>query len=516
MYKLFISHSSKDIDLVERLLILFQLGMGISREDIFCTSLTGTLETGKPYIEKTRKVVTECNAVVFCMTDSYLQSKFCLAELGAAWACNQQIFPLLAPGMTEAAFANTPLDGVQCLHMDRKADLHQLGDDFQNLGLASLSLTRYGKEVERFLNEEVITAGGMSHSTIANTEYQKVMDDMGVFERQARSDLSTRFLVGSMYLEGILIPENKEKAYDFLKWAADDGYAPAIELMASQCRQGVCNLYGMSDMFHKIRQAESETKTVAGLGVYYQLGIGCEIDMEKALHCYEQEADLGIVDAYQSLGDMYQMHGRYEEAIRCYAYCVKEGSVSAAYQLGMLYQNDCGENASLNKAIYYLNFAANAGMAEAKYQLGEIYFIEYGLLKRNFSLAAKAYLAAAKEGHTAACERIGYCCHHGLGVSENRKEAMEWYRKAADHGYGKAQLELADLLAAEKKYEEAFQWYESAAKQGFAEAYRKQGDLYLYGLGIEKDVAAAIKCYESAARQNEAVAMLRLKELCPN
>lgn len=516
MYKLFISHSSKDIDLVESLLVLFQLGMGIPREDIFCTSLTGTLETGKPYIEKTRKVVTECNAVVFCMTESYLQSKFCLAELGAAWACNQQIFPLLAPGMTENAFSNTPLDGVQCLHMDRKADLHQLGDDFQKLGLASLSLTRYGEEVERFLKQDVIAARSLSYSTIANTEHQKMIDDISMFERQARSDLSMRFLVGCMYLEGIIIPENKEKAYDFLKWAADDGYAPAIELLTSQCRQGACNLYEMSDMFDKIRQTECETRTVAGLASCYRAGLGCEIDMEKALHYYQQEAALGIVDAYQSLGDIYQMYGRYEDAIHCYAYCVQEGSVSAAYKLGMLYQNDCGENVSLSKAIYYLNYAAKAGMTEAKYHLGEIYFIEYGLLKRNFTLAAKEYLAAAKEGHTMARERIGYCYHHGLGISENRKEAIEWYRKAADGGYGKAQLELADLLAAEKNYEEAFQWYENAGRQGLAEAHRKQGDLYLYGLGTEKDVAAAIKCYESAARQNEAVAILRLKELRPD
>lgn len=515
MYKLFISHSSKDIDLVERLLTLFQLGMGISREDIFCTSLTGTLETGKPYIEKTRKVVTECNAVVFCMTESYLQSKFCLAELGASWACNQQIFPLLAPGMTEKAFANTPLEGVQCLHMDRKEDLHQLGDDFQKLGLASLSFTRYGKEVECFLKEDMTN---MRYSNpITNTEYKKAdTKDILEIERQARNQASMRFLAGVMYSEGILISQDKKKGYDFLEWAAQEGYTPAITFLASECRQGACSFYELSDLFEQVRKAEEKEESVVGLGTHYRLGLGCEIDIEKALYWYEKEAASGVVDAYEAAGDIYQMQGRHEEAIRYYTRCMEEGSLSAACKLGILYQEGWGGDESLGKAVYFLDIAAKAGITEAKFRLGEIYFTEHGLMKRNFTLAGKWYLAAAKDGHVAAMERSGYCCQHGLGVAKDVQKALEWYRKSAAGGYGEAYLRLADLLAIQGDYKEAFIWYEKAGGQGIPQAHRKKGDCYLYGLGVEKDIAAAIICYQAAARQKEPVALLRLKELCPD
>lgn len=516
MCKLFISHSSKDIVLVKRLMTLFQMGMGIPKEEIFCTSLTGTLETGKPYIEKTRRVVTECGAVIFCMTEAYLESKFCIAELGAAWACNQQIFPLLGPGMTEHAFANTPLDKVQCLHMDREADLHQLGDDFQQLGLAKVSIAQYGAEVERFLAEERLQEMRIQNRFVEKNQNKLEDIDAAKLEKLARNDVKTRFLTGVMYLEGILLPKDLKKGYDFLEWAAKEEYQPAAAWLAKQCRNGVCDLYEWNAVFAKLGQAEKngeDASVFLELGHAYRLGLGCEMDIKKALAYYEKSAAQGMLEACEEAGNLHQKKGEIEEAIRCYIRCMKEGSTSAAYQLGLLYQDGWSEGVSLHQAIYCLNAAAQAGMPEAQFQLGELYFVEHGLLKRNFVLASQHYLLAAEVGHGIAMERIGRCCQYGLGVPKDIEAAKDWYEKSARKGYGKASLQLADLLAEERMYVEALPWYEKACKQGIAEAYRKIGDCYLYGIGVERNLAAAIENYQAAARQREDVAILKLQDL---
>ena len=45
MAKLFISHSSKDRELIKTLVEFLQMGMGISRGEIFCTSYPEELPT---------------------------------------------------------------------------------------------------------------------------------------------------------------------------------------------------------------------------------------------------------------------------------------------------------------------------------------------------------------------------------------------------------------------------------------------------------------------------------------
>lgn len=95
MYKLFISHSHDDNDLAEKLVELLRMGMNFKKEEILCSSIKGSIPTGTNFIRHLKESVTECTAVIFLITESYMQKPFCMAELGAAWALNQTIFPLL-------------------------------------------------------------------------------------------------------------------------------------------------------------------------------------------------------------------------------------------------------------------------------------------------------------------------------------------------------------------------------------------------------------------------------------
>lgn len=85
MSRLFISHSSQDKEAVQEFVEFLVLGMGVSREDIFCTALNGTLPIGQPFVETIRSAMQDCQQVLCFLTPNYLQRKFCMAELGAAW-----------------------------------------------------------------------------------------------------------------------------------------------------------------------------------------------------------------------------------------------------------------------------------------------------------------------------------------------------------------------------------------------------------------------------------------------
>lgn len=55
MAGVFISHSSENKELVKIFLDFLQMGMGVKRDEIFCTSLSDSLPTGEAFIPKIKE-----------------------------------------------------------------------------------------------------------------------------------------------------------------------------------------------------------------------------------------------------------------------------------------------------------------------------------------------------------------------------------------------------------------------------------------------------------------------------
>ncbi|MBQ9776558.1 MAG: sel1 repeat family protein, partial [Lentisphaeria bacterium] len=69
---------------------------------------------------------------------------------------------------------------------------------------------------------------------------------------------------------------------------------------------------------------------------------------------------------------------------------------------------------------------------------------------------------------------LGVCFQNGYGVTENKQEAVKWYRKAAEQGDAKAQYNLGNCYyfgnGVTENEQEAVKWYRKAAEQGDAKA----------------------------------------------
>ena len=104
---------------------------------------------------------------------------------------------------------------------------------------------------------------------------------------------------------------------------------------------------------------------------------------------------------------------------------------------------------------------------------------------------------------------------------EDQREAVRWFRRAAEQGHVRAQKHLVDALytlgsayefgfRVEKDEREAVRWYQMAAEQGHAEAQYSLGDAYKYGRGVEKDQREAVRWYRMAAEQGHTNAQFNL------
>lgn len=152
MKKVFISFCCQDQKLVERFLEFLQLGIGMERKNISCTFYPEMLETGSRFIEKIRTQLKECDTVISIITDEYLKSKFCLMEMGAAWALSKNYFPLVL--VPYEMLNGTPLSGMQMRRLDSQTDLSVVYDELHRCGvLEEYQTAEFNKRVVVFIKE---------------------------------------------------------------------------------------------------------------------------------------------------------------------------------------------------------------------------------------------------------------------------------------------------------------------------------------------------------------------------
>lgn len=83
--KIFISHSTKDKEVVTTFIHVLK-AIGISAENIFCTSLPGYgAPLGSDFMDEIETRLNEDVMVIFMLSDNFYESPMCLIEMGAAW-----------------------------------------------------------------------------------------------------------------------------------------------------------------------------------------------------------------------------------------------------------------------------------------------------------------------------------------------------------------------------------------------------------------------------------------------
>jgi TPR repeat protein len=112
------------------------------------------------------------------------------------------------------------------------------------------------------------------------------------------------------------------------------------------------------------------------------------------------------------------------------------------------------------------------------------------------------YAKAAEQGYARAQCNLGSCYYNGTGINKDPIKAVEWYIKAAKQGYASAQYNLGICdehgKGVGKDLTKAVEWYAKAAEQDNAMALYNLGVCYENGYGVEKNLRKALELYEKA------------------
>lgn len=181
-----------------------RLGGSLRREEVLCTSLEGTnVPWGADFVDEIRRELTGSRLVIQLVTPAFLESSFCLCELGAQWAMGLACFPLLVP---PATFDDLPMvdEHTNVPRIDEPRELDGL---FRAVGTAD-DVADWNKQREAFeavlrpLLDEIRERGFTKVPAERHVELQRsyaalqrrtqeLEDEAGVLTRQ-RDELAAR------------------------------------------------------------------------------------------------------------------------------------------------------------------------------------------------------------------------------------------------------------------------------------------------------------------------------------
>jgi TPR repeat protein len=201
-------------------------------------------------------------------------------------------------------------------------------------------------------------------------------------------------------------------------------------------------------------------------------GWGVREDREEALNAYRRAAELGSdYGAYLAAYNLYWTFKRYDEA-HTFARQALQGqdpNGEVRYLLGLMAYHGRGRSKDIQDSLRYHQEAAARGNADALFELF-VYAVS-GIGEKDKAIF---YLKeAGKRDQPRAAANLGalYATGQMAGIAKDLTQSVQWYKRAADLGMGRAAAALGVMAlrgeGMDKDPQAAKAYLERAEKLGF-------------------------------------------------
>jgi TPR repeat protein len=255
-------------------------------------------------------------------------------------------------------------------------------------------------------------------------------------EGAALDDTEAQYQLATCYENGSGVAKNKSTAAHWYRKAADLDHEKSQLRLACLYENGIGVERDLELAFLYYEQAAINENCEAQfhLARFYENGLGVEKNLIKSKEWYYKSYTLGYLPselkiradnedilATIQLGEFYLGFENgslcLNQAFKCFQSAAEKLHPDGLYLLASCFENGCGVEKNLPKAIHYLREASHAGNNCAKLKLGNIYSTGEGV-EKNLSEAARLYLEAANQGDAEAQCNIVYCFEIGEGVKK--------------------------------------------------------------------------------------------------
>lgn len=169
-----------------------------------------------------------------------------------------------------------------------------------------------------------------------------------------------------------------------------------------------------------------------------------------------------------------------EKAFEWLTMAAEAGLPNAQYTMGDVLLRGKGAKQDESAAVGWYEKASASGHAEARFKLAALYYAGIGV-KKNIPKSLALYKASADAGHPAALTTMGVFYFNGRVFKKSEVKARDWWIKAAYAGEVNAMVFLARIYhnstQLPRDYPSAYVWYTLAAERGDKQAIKERKQL---------------------------------------
>ena len=290
-----------------------------------------------------------------------------------------------------------------------------------------------------------------------------------ITENTPRDDWANRLFAGVAYF----VLGEKDRGIEIVESNVDFGYGAYVSAaILTQLKAGKLNPQTLSSYIAgqvtsstlgKLTYQMKDKQLAEALTAYFE---GRENEAEKALESMSGTSENPVV--FEALYFM--------NALKNYPKARMFGE-----KMGSLYKKDKEAfNQAFAEVKPLLEFYAEKQVSSAQYILGWMYRFGCGV-KEDKAEAVNWYRKAAEQGYAVAQNNLGFMYSNGEGVKEDDAEAVKWFRKAAEQGYAQAQDNLGYMYSngegVKQDYKTAYMWYFLSGLSGYSNASDRVRDL---------------------------------------
>ncbi|WP_299473705.1 hypothetical protein [uncultured Roseibium sp.] len=378
------------------------------------------------------------------------------------------------------------------------------------------------KELKSVAEAAPLSAIGPLSQLIRNTDEEPATP---------RADAERELFLGIAYANGIIFPQDAEKAETHLRrsllsWdfsSSSGQFALAVLLFQSVDRDSEFDREIVELLKRAANRGHANAQLI--LGQFYGKDLGdwsnlVEKNNSIALNWLRLAAEhnnharyalaLGIAAGWDENVDTSSGYGMLEDL-------AITGHSLSALQLGKFYADKSnGVDYRPDLAAHWYRKAARFGDSTSMFELGKLN--DKGEVEgHSQAIAFKHYLAAAEAGHPEATRIVGERYQQGKGVGKNLILAETWLQKSVDLDMYGADLELASLHVAGdefsiEKRRQAVNTLQSYVDRGDPRAMLALGRAYITGAGVEKNPGTGLRLFQDANNLVPGLARIQIAE----
>lgn len=355
-----------------------------------------------------------------------------------------------------------------------------------------------------------------------------------------KKDAHAQYLLARRYMNGWGVPVKFDEARNWLEKAVKGGSPAACRelgfLYESQwsrfSREPREAFRKAAELYQRGAEGHDAIAT-ANLAYMVNLGRGgLAADEARAERLYQQclEIDPTFARAQNNLGSIYERRWRVAvkendanlaqhnraRMLEWYEKADRAEFEYASNNLGRLYYDGSLGEKDLRKAYTYFERAAEHGLVEARFRLGEMHEKGEGV-EVTYAEAAYHYRLAALDGHLPALKRLVSFYIDGRSGAQDFERALFWLAQLSRRGDTLALPRMVDVMLQQGDYSNAIESLNllrdsrNEELEGFA--YERLSRCYQDGLGVKANPGKAKKYLMMAFDLKNADAIARVAQM---